>query len=93
MARRSSHAVRTPVLIHYGAAIGVELAPVVQQAVKHVVAVGNCRPAHPEGIADAGLTFFRCFGGRDRTQERRRPYGCEQRQHFHRERRIRNPTP
>ncbi len=82
--RQSSHAVGPPVLIHDGAAIGVELAPVVEQAMKYVVAIGNRRPAHPEGIADAGLTLLRCFGARDRAQKRRPRYDREQRKRLHR---------
>jgi hypothetical protein len=54
--------VRTPVLIHDDAAGRIEPAPVVQETVKHLVAVWYGRPADPERIADAGLPLFRRFG-------------------------------
>ena len=53
---------RAPVLIHDDAAGRIEPAPVVQETVKHLIAVRYGRPADPECIADAGLPLFRCFG-------------------------------
>jgi len=68
-ARRSRDPVRAPVLIHNHTASLSEPASVIQQTVKYVVAIGNGRPAHPEGIADAGLPLLSGFGDGRRAQD------------------------
>jgi hypothetical protein len=60
-ARGPREPVRTPVLIHDDPAGRIEPAPVVQETVKHLIAVRYGRPADPERIADAGLPLFCCF--------------------------------
>jgi hypothetical protein len=66
---RSCDSVGAPILIHYGAASIIKSAPVPHQTEKHFVAIRNGRPAHPECIADTGLSLLGSFGDSSRAQE------------------------
>ena len=48
--------VRAHILNHNGAAGRIKLTPVLQQTDKHFVAIRNSTPAHPECIADTGVS-------------------------------------
>lgn len=50
-----------PILIHHGSTGDAEPVPVVQQTVKHVIAIWDGRPADAESIADTGRTFLGRF--------------------------------
>jgi len=53
--------VRTTVLIHNDTTGGIEPISIIQKAMKDLVAIRNSRPANPERVADAGLSFVRSF--------------------------------
>ena len=76
VARRAPDSVLAPILIHDHAASRIEAWPVVHQAMKYGIAIGNGRPADSERIIEAGLPLFRSLGHRGGTQEGHRDGGC-----------------
>ena len=76
--------VRAHILNHNGAAGRIKLTPVLQQTDKHFVAIWNSTPAHPECIADTGVSLLGRFGNSRRAQEGTRQDDCYCGELFHR---------
>jgi hypothetical protein len=85
--------VRAHILNHNGVAGETKLIPVLQQTDKYFVAIRNGRPAHPECIADTGVSLLGRFGDSRRAQEgtRQDDYYCGEL--FHRLPTVRSAHP